>query len=76
MVLLVGGGSPWWCLVSIAAPYLNRTGAVMNSLTIINLLLPLFTMYAGYRLGLEVGFDRGNVHGRRTINKQRERVGK
>jgi hypothetical protein len=47
----------------------------MNSLSIINLLLPLFTLYAGYRLGLEVGFDRGNVHGRRTINKQRERAG-
>jgi hypothetical protein len=47
----------------------------MNSLTIINLLLPLFTLYAGYRLGLEVGFDRGNVHGRRTIQKQREKAG-
>ena len=48
----------------------------MNSLTIINLVLPLVTLYAGYRLGLEVGFDRGNVHGRRTINKQHERAGK
>lgn len=48
----------------------------MNSLTIINVLLPLFTMYAGYRLGLEVGFDRGNVHGRITVKKQREQAGK
>lgn len=48
----------------------------MNSLTIINFLLPLFTLYAGYKLGLEVGFDRGNVHGRLTIQKQNQRVGK
>ena len=48
----------------------------MNSLDIILWFMPFFTMYAGFKWGFDVGFDRGNVHGRKTIQKHYEKVGK
>jgi hypothetical protein len=48
----------------------------MNSLDIIQFGLYFMMAYAGYKWGFEVGFDRGNVHGRKTIQKHYERVSK
>ena len=39
----------------------------MNSLDIIQWVVPFFCIYAGYRWGFEVGFDRGNVEGRKKV---------
>ena len=38
--------------------------------------MPFATMYAGFRWGFDVGYDRGNVDGRKTIRKAYERVSK
>jgi hypothetical protein len=48
----------------------------MNSLDIILFLLPFAAIYAGYRWGFEVGYDRGNMDGRQTMRKAYERVSK
>ena len=48
----------------------------MNSLTIIQFVVPFIAMYAGFKWGLEVGYDRGNVDGRKAVRKSLERVSK
>jgi hypothetical protein len=46
----------------------------MNSLDIILFVLPFAAIYAGYRWGFEVGYDRGNVDGRQAIRNSYTRV--
>lgn len=45
---------------------------IINSLTIIIVAGMGFAMYFSYRLGEEVGYDRGNVEGRKALRKQLE----
>lgn len=45
---------------------------VINSLTILIIAGIGFAMYFSYRLGEEVGYDRGNVEGRKALRKQLE----
>lgn len=48
----------------------NRCIMVINSLTIIIIAGIGFAMYFSYRLGEEVGYDRGNAEGRKALRKQ------
>ena len=43
---------------------------VINSLTIIIIAGIGLAMYFSYRLGEEVGYDRGNAEGRKALRKQ------
>lgn len=40
---------------------------VINSLTILTVVGIGMALYFSFRLGLEVGYDRGNVEGRRAV---------
>jgi len=48
----------------------------MNSLDIIQYLLPMAAVYAGYKWGHEVGYDRGNAEGRKSVRKHYEQAGR
>lgn len=43
---------------------------VINSLTILIIVGIGLSMYFSYRLGEEVGYDRGNAEGRKALRKQ------
>lgn len=45
---------------------------VINSLTILIVAGICGALYFAFRLGLEVGYDRGNVEGRKALRKQFE----
>ena len=49
---------------------------IINSLTILTVAGICFAMYLSYRLGEEVGYDRGTVDGRKALRKQFEQVGR
>jgi hypothetical protein len=48
----------------------------INSLTILMVVGVCLAMYFSYRLGEEVGYDRGTVEGRKALRKQFEQVGR
>jgi hypothetical protein len=43
---------------------------VINSLTILTVVGVCMALYFSFRLGLEVGYDRGVIAGRKAIRKQ------
>lgn len=47
---------------------------VINSLTILIIAGIGFAMYFSYRLGEEVGYDRGNVEGRKALRNHYEQI--
>lgn len=49
---------------------------IINSLTILIVAGIGLAMYFSFRLGLEVGYDRGNVEGRKALRKQFQEVNK
>lgn len=51
---------------------IDESGCIMviNSLTIIIVVGIGLAMYFSYRLGEEVGYDRGNAEGRKALRKQ------
>ena len=49
---------------------------ILNSLTIIIVAGICLAIYFAYRLGEEVGRDRGIVEGRKALRKQFEQVGR
>ncbi len=49
---------------------------IINSLTILTVAGICLALYLSYRLGEEVGRDRGIVEGRKALRKQFERVGR
>jgi hypothetical protein len=48
----------------------------INSLTILTVVGVCMAIYFAYRLGEEVGHDRGIVEGRKALRKQFEQVGR
>ena len=53
-------------------------GAIMviNSLTILTVVGVCMALYFSFKLGVEVGYDRGVVEGRKALRKQFEQVGR
>jgi hypothetical protein len=49
---------------------------IINSLTILTVAGICLALYLSYRLGEEVGRDRGIVEGRKALRKQFEQVGR
>ena len=49
---------------------------IINSLTILVVVGVCAAIYFAFKLGLEVGYDRGIVDGRRALRKQFEQVGR
>jgi hypothetical protein len=48
----------------------------MNSLFIAAIVGFGFTIYFAFSFGFEIGYDRGNVDGRKAVRKQLEQVGR
>jgi hypothetical protein len=49
---------------------------IINSLTILTVVGVCMAIYFSFKLGLEVGYDRGIVDGRKALRKQFEQVGR
>lgn len=49
---------------------------VINSLTILIVTGFGLALYFAFSFGFEVGYDRGNVDGRKALRKQLEQVGR
>ena len=49
---------------------------IINSVTILTVVGVCIARYLSYRLGEEVGYDRGTVEGRKALRKQFEQVGR
>jgi hypothetical protein len=49
---------------------------IINSLTILTVFGVCMAIYFSFKLGLEVGYDRGIVDGRKALRKQFEQVGR
>ena len=49
---------------------------IINSLTILTVVGVCMAIYFSFKLGVEVGYDRGIVEGRKALRKQFEQVGR
>lgn len=49
---------------------------IINSLTILTVVGVCMAIYFSFKLGLEVGYDRGIVDGRKALRKQFEQAGR
>ena len=49
---------------------------IINSLTILTVVAICAAIYFAFKLGTEVGYDRGIVDGRRALRKQFEQAGR
>lgn len=54
----------------------NGSQMIINSLTILVVAGVCFAIYSAFKLGQEIGYDRGYCEGRKAVRKHYEQVGR